>query len=113
MQDFITTYLSTVTSDQHASWGMLTPVVPEGQRRLRKYQGLLASRSSATPHDITADPAGMTVSYGVDYVKTDGNESSDHVTLQLVRKARRTSSTTRRERPDPERGARPPDVVPG
>ena len=25
------------------------------------------------------------MSYGVDYVKTDGNESSDQVTLQLVR----------------------------
>ena len=27
----------------------------------------------------------MTVSYDVDYVKTDGSTSSDHVTLDLVK----------------------------
>ena len=34
---------------------------------------------------MEADPAAMTVSYDVDYVKTDGSTSSDHRTLQLVK----------------------------
>ena len=85
MQDFITTYLSTVTSDQHASWEMLTRSFQKASGGFGKYQGFWRTISSATPRDIIADPAGMTVSYCVDYVKTDGNESSDQVTLQLVR----------------------------
>jgi eukaryotic-like serine/threonine-protein kinase len=85
MQDFITTYLSTVTSDQHASWAMLTRSFQKDSGGFGKYQGFWRTISSATPRDITADPAAMTVSYGVDYVKTDGSESSDEVTLQLVR----------------------------
>ena len=29
MEDFLTTYLATVTSDQHAAWEMLTPAFQE------------------------------------------------------------------------------------
>ncbi|HEY3530265.1 MAG TPA: serine/threonine-protein kinase [Nocardioides sp.] len=85
MRSFITTYLSTVTSDQHASWAMLTPAFQQASGGFGRYQGFWRMYRSATPRDITPDPEGMTVSYGVDYVKTDGETSSDEVTLRLVK----------------------------
>jgi len=85
MRDFITTYLSTVTSDQHASWAMLTKSFQKASGGFGSYQGFWRTISSATPRDIIPDPARMSVSYGVDYVKTDGSTSSDQVTLLLVR----------------------------
>ena len=84
MRTFITDYLATVTSDQHASWAMLTPQFQRASGGFGQYQGYWRTISSATPRDITPDPAAMTVSYGVDYVRTDGSTTSDEVTLQLV-----------------------------
>jgi hypothetical protein len=85
MQAFITTYLSTVTSDQHASWAMLTPSFQKASGGFGHYQQFWRAYSTATPQQISADPASMSVSYGVDYVKTDGSTSSDQVTLRLVK----------------------------
>ena len=85
MRSFITDYLSTVTSDQHASWAMLTPAFQQASGGFGSYQGFWRTISSATPRDITPHPAAMTVSYDVDYVRTDGSTTSDEVTLQLVR----------------------------
>jgi serine/threonine protein kinase len=85
MRSFITDYLSTVTSDQHTSWDMLTTGFQQESGGFGKYQQYWRTISSATPRDITADPADLSVTYGVDYVKTDGSTSSDEVTLQLVR----------------------------
>jgi eukaryotic-like serine/threonine-protein kinase len=84
MASFVTTYLSTVTSDQHASWRMLTPSFQKASHGFGSYQKFWRTISSATPHDISADPDAMTVSYAVDYVRTDGSTSTDQVTLQLV-----------------------------
>jgi hypothetical protein len=84
MGSFITTYLSTVTSDQHASWKMLTPSFQRASHGFGSYQKFWRTISSATPHDINADPDAMTVSYAVDYVRTDGSTTTDQVTLQLV-----------------------------
>jgi serine/threonine protein kinase len=85
MQTFITDYLSTVTSDQHASWAMLTTGFQRESGGFGQYQKYWKTIASATPHDITPDPATLSVSYGVDYVKADGGTTSDQVTLQLVR----------------------------
>jgi serine/threonine protein kinase len=85
MRSFIATYLSTVTSDQHASWAMLTPSFQRASGGFGHYQEFWRGFTSATPRDITPDPAALTVSYGVDYVKTDGARAFDQVTLQLVR----------------------------
>jgi eukaryotic-like serine/threonine-protein kinase len=85
MQTFITDYLSTVTSDQHASWDMLTTGFQKESGGFGKYQQYWGGISSATPRDITPNPADLSVTYGVDYVNTDGTTSSDQVTLQLVR----------------------------
>jgi eukaryotic-like serine/threonine-protein kinase len=84
MRSFITTYLSTVTSDQHRSWAMLTPSFQDESGGFGQYRQFWRTITSATPRDITPDPAAMTVTYGVDYVKTDGSSTSDQVTLQLV-----------------------------
>jgi serine/threonine protein kinase len=84
MESFITTYLATVTSDQHASWQMLTKSFQRASHGFGSYQRFWQTISSATPHDIRPDPDTMTVSYDVDYVRTDGSTTSDEVTLQLV-----------------------------
>jgi hypothetical protein len=77
--------VSTVTTDQHTSWDMLTTAFQKESGGFGKYQQYWRGISSATPHDITPNPADLSVTYGVDYVKTDGTTSSDQVTLQLVR----------------------------
>ena len=84
MEDFITTYLAKVTQDDHATYEMLTPAFQQASKKYGGYHGFWKNVESATPSNVQADPAAMTVSYDVDYVKTDGSTSSDHVTLQLV-----------------------------
>jgi serine/threonine protein kinase len=83
MEDFISTYLATVTQDDHATYAMLTPTFQQESGKFGGYHGFWKKVESATPSNIQADPVAMTVSYDVDYVKTDGSTSSDHVTLQL------------------------------
>ena len=85
MRSFITTYLSTVTSDQHASWAMLTTGFQKESGGFGKYQRFWRGFGSATPTNITPNPADLSVTYAVDYVRTDGGTSSDEVTLHLVR----------------------------
>ena len=85
MQQFIATYLSTVTQDDHATYAMLTPGFQDASGKYGGYHGFWKNIESATPSNIQADPGAMTVSYDVDYVKTDGSTSSDHVTLDLVK----------------------------
>jgi serine/threonine protein kinase len=84
MRSFIASYLSIVTKDQHASWDMLTPAFQKASGGFGKYQGFWRGISTATPTVITPDPAAMTVTYHVDYVKADGSTTSDEVTLRLV-----------------------------
>jgi hypothetical protein len=85
MSSFITNYLSTATSDQHASWAMLTTGFQKESGGFGRYQGFWRTISSATARDITPDPAALTVTYGVDYLRTDGSTATDQVTLKLVR----------------------------
>jgi serine/threonine protein kinase len=85
MDGFVSNYLSTVTSDQHATWGMLTRDFQKQSGGFGSYQGFWRTIASATPSNIAADPAALTVSYDVAYVKRDGTRTSDHTTLQLVR----------------------------
>jgi eukaryotic-like serine/threonine-protein kinase len=85
MRDFVSTYLATVTSDQHTTWAMLTPGFQQESGGFGSYQRFWRSVSSATPSNISADPTALTVSYDVAYVKRTGSHVSDHRTLQLVR----------------------------
>jgi serine/threonine protein kinase len=85
MRDFITTYFSTVTSDDHATFDMLTPSFQSHSGGYGGYHGFWKTIESASPSNIVADPAAMTVSYDIAYVKVDGTHSTDHRTLQLVK----------------------------
>jgi eukaryotic-like serine/threonine-protein kinase len=84
MQDFITNYFATVTSDDHATFDMLTPAFQARSHGYGGYHGFWKTIASATPSNIVADPAAMTVSYDIAYVKADGTHSTDHRTLRLV-----------------------------
>jgi eukaryotic-like serine/threonine-protein kinase len=85
MEQFITNYLSTVTSDRHAAWAMLTPSYQRASGGFGGYQGFWRTIDSATVRSIHADPASLRVTYDVDYLKADGSSTSELVTLQLVR----------------------------
>lgn len=84
MQSFIRDYLSTAASDPQASFAMLTPSFQAASGGIDGYRSFWDTIESATPTTITADPSSLVVSYGVDYVKTDGSQSSDSTSLQLV-----------------------------
>ena len=56
MRSFITTYLSTVTSDQHASWAMLTTGFQKESGGFGKYQQFWRRFSSATPRHHARTP---------------------------------------------------------
>jgi serine/threonine protein kinase len=84
MDSFVSNYLSTVTSDQHATWAMLTPAFQRQSGGFGSYSGFWRTIASATPSNIAADPAALTVSYDVAYVRRDGTHTTDHRTLQLV-----------------------------
>ena len=72
MTYFITSYLSTVTSDPEATFAMLTPEFQEASNGFEGYSGFWGTVESATPSGITADPESLTVTYTVDYVMKDG-----------------------------------------
>lgn len=85
MTEFITTYLSTVTSDPEATFQMLTPEFQAASNGFEGYSGFWGTVESATPRDISADPESLTVTYTVDYVMQNGSQNTDDVSLQLVR----------------------------
>jgi serine/threonine protein kinase len=84
MEQFLETYLSTVTSDRHRAWDMLTPAYQAASGGFGSYSGFWASIRSATPSNVSADPAAGTVTYDVSYVKANGDRTTEHHTLQLV-----------------------------
>ncbi|MGZ4448827.1 MAG: serine/threonine-protein kinase [Nocardioides sp.] len=84
MQDFIASYLSTVTSDPRTSWTMLTSSFQDASGGFGRYQGFWRTIASAEPHAIRADPSTLEVSYDVDYVRQNGSRVSDTVSLRLV-----------------------------
>ena len=99
MEQFIASYLSTVTSDDHATFDMLTPQYQVESGHYGGYHGFWKTVRSATPHNVTVDPAAMTVTYDVDYVTDNGGTTTDHVTLQLVKNGRRACpESARRQR---------------
>ncbi len=85
MRDFLTTYLSTATSDRQAAFAMLTKPYQTASGGFSGYDGFWRTITSATPTDVIADPSALTVSYSVAYTKTDGQHTTERHTLQLVR----------------------------
>jgi serine/threonine protein kinase len=85
MRQFITTYLARVTQDDHTTFQMLTPGFQDTSGRYGGYHGFWKTIATASPRNVEADPAAMTVTYDVDYLKQDGTTSNSHVTLRLVK----------------------------
>lgn len=85
MADFISGYLSTVTSDPETTFAMLTPEFQAASNGFEGYSGFWGTVESAAPRDISADPESLTVTYTVDYVMQNGRQITDDVSLQLVR----------------------------
>ena len=63
---------------------MLTPAFQDHSGQYGGYHGFWRTIQSATPHNLVADPAALTVTYDVDYVRTDGTTATGHSTLHLV-----------------------------
>jgi hypothetical protein len=85
MKEFVTQYLSTVTTDDHATFRMLTPAFRGQSGGFNGYDGFWSTIRSATPSNMTADARALTVSYDVAYVKVTGAHVTDHRTLHLVK----------------------------
>jgi serine/threonine protein kinase len=85
MKQFVSHYLATVTSDDHATFRMLTPAFRAQSGGFHGYDGFWSTIASATPSNMVADPGVLTVSYDVAYTKVAGGSSTDHRTLQLVK----------------------------
>ena len=84
MEQFIEDYLTTVTSDPESTFAMLTPAFQEQSGGLDRYAGFWSTIESAKVRSVSANPQDLTVSYTVDYTRTDGSQVTDDVTLQLV-----------------------------
>ncbi len=83
MAAFVEGYLGTVTSDTDAAFDQLTPGFQEASGGLDGYRGFWDTIESAQVSDVQADPGTMTVSYTVDYTRTDGSTTTDTPTLRL------------------------------
>ena len=84
MAAFVGDYLSTVTSDPRTTWEWLTPEFQQASGNYGSYRGFWSTIESAELQDVQADPETMTVSYSVTYTTTDGEVTTDNVTLGLV-----------------------------
>ena len=83
MENFVEDYLATVTSDQKASWEMLTPGFQEASGGFGQYQKFWRQFTSADLLSAEADPESGQISYAVEYERTDGSKIQDQVTLTL------------------------------
>ncbi len=84
MRAFIGDYLATAPNAPEQTFKQLTPSFQDASGGIEGYTGYWGTIESADLVDITADPEALTVAYTVDYVRTDGSETSDDVTLGLV-----------------------------
>lgn len=84
MTTFAEDYLATVTEDTRSAWERLTPEFQDASGGYGSYRGFWATIDSAEVREISASPEDMTVTYLVHYVKKNGAEEDDRVTLRLV-----------------------------
>lgn len=83
MENFVETYLATVTTDQKAAWDMLTPAFQDASGGFGQYQKFWRGFTSADMLSSEADPESMQIAYAVEYQRTDGSKVQDQVTLTL------------------------------
>ena len=85
METFIDDYLATVTTDPEAAFAMLTPAFQSASGGIEGYRGFWDTiRTAHVQSFSTADPDNLTVSYTVEYTRTDGSTATDDVSLRLV-----------------------------
>lgn len=85
MDAFVTSYLSTVTSDPRAAFERLTPGFQEASGGYEGFIGWWGTVRSATLAEVESNPADLTVGYTVDYVMKSGERNTERVRLQLER----------------------------
>jgi hypothetical protein len=83
MEAFVEDYLSTVLVDPASTWRRLTPQFQAASGGYEQYTRWWNSIASADVREIEAAPRERTVTYTVDYVKTDGSSITHTVTLRL------------------------------
>jgi eukaryotic-like serine/threonine-protein kinase len=85
MDAFISSYLSTVTSDPRAAFEQLTPQFQDASGGYEGYIGWWGQVRSATLAEVESNPSDLTVGYTVDYVMKSGERDTQRVRLQLQR----------------------------
>ncbi|HYH71958.1 MAG TPA: serine/threonine-protein kinase [Nocardioides sp.] len=85
MDEFITSYLATVTSDPESAFDQLTPQFQEASGGYDGYLGWWSTVRSAEVVDIQSNPSDRTVDYTVTYVMKTGRSDTQQVRLQLQR----------------------------
>ncbi len=85
MDAFITSYLSTVTSDPRAAFDQLTPGFQETSGGYDGYISWWSKVQSAELASIDSNPSDSTVAYTVNYRMRAGGTTTSRVRLQLQR----------------------------
>jgi serine/threonine protein kinase len=85
MEAFVSDYLATAPTDSRATYAQLTPGFQAASGSYDGYSGFWDTVESATLESVTADPETLVVTYRVAYVMKNGRQTSDDVTLHLVR----------------------------
>jgi hypothetical protein len=86
MDEFVTSYLATVTSDPEAAFEQLTPAFQEASGGYDGYLGWWSKVESAELTRVASNPSDSTVAYTVSYRMKTGRTSIQRVRLQLQRK---------------------------
>jgi hypothetical protein len=86
MDAFITSYLTTVTSDPRAAFDQLTPEFQKASGGYQGYIGWWGQVQSAELANVDSNPSDRTVAYTVNYVMKTGRTTTSRVRLQLQRK---------------------------
>ena len=85
MKDFVESYLETVTANPEAAWERLTRAYQRDSGGYDSYLGFWSTIEEAKAKSVDADPDGLTVTYDVEYERTDGSKVEEVVTLLLER----------------------------
>ncbi|MGB0099178.1 MAG: protein kinase [Nocardioides sp.] len=83
MENFVESYLATVTSDPKAAWEQLTPEFQDASGNYGQYKGFWGGIQTADLLSAQADPKNRQISYTVEYLRQDGSKTQDQVTLTL------------------------------
>ncbi|WP_148614875.1 serine/threonine-protein kinase [Nocardioides rubriscoriae] len=85
LEDFVAAYLDTASQDPPAGFAQLTPGFQAASGGLAGYTGFWGDVTNTRLLSIEADPGDLTVRYTYRYTKAGSGQTTDDVTLQLVR----------------------------